>query len=81
MYVMMCLDRIVKRYGALDRNDYVLYTKEIVRIADEDDDERISYMSYTDALVSCMKKEDLSYKDVHRMNSFDLVKKVKAYLQ
>ncbi|MCR4634318.1 MAG: hypothetical protein K5648_09360 [Erysipelotrichaceae bacterium] len=83
LYAMRCIDVCQSQKAVCKERDYVDLAKEIIRISDvseENDFEEISIMSWTRALFDYMKENGKAYRDIHRMNSYDLVKGVYEFV-
>ena len=83
LYAMRCIDVCQSKEKVCQERDYVDLAKEIIRIydaSDEQDFEDISIESWTRALFDFMKKRKLSCRDIHRMNSYDLIHGVYAFI-
>ena len=83
LYAMRCIDVCQSQQTVCREKDYVDLAKEIIRISDvseENDFGEISIMSWTRALFDYMRQNEKAYKDIHRMNSYDLVKGVYEFV-
>lgn len=85
LFTILVIDLIVNSGEETDMKakDIVNLAKEIVRIYETEDD-KLSYFSirnWTESLLDYMKAEKKKYKDIHRMNTYDLRKEVSAYLR
>ena len=82
LYTIRCLDSLQKTDRFIKKKDMMNIAKEIFRIYEtsEKDYEDISIMAYTKGLFNYMKSEGLEYKDIHSMNTYDLLNNVKEYL-
>ncbi len=79
-YVMMCIDRCVNDQISFDRKHYVLLAREIIRIHDTGAED-VSYMVLTRAMIDYMKKKGKKYREIHSMNSYDLLNGVMEHMQ
>ena len=83
LYAMRCIDVCQSQQTVCREKDYVDLATEIIRISDvseENDFGEISIMSWTRALFDYMRQNEKAYKDIHRMNSYDLVKGVYEFV-
>ena len=83
LYAMRCIDVCQNQGFLIEEKHYVDIAKEIIRIYDTSDQynyENISIMSWTKALLDYMKKYSRSYRDIHRMNCFDLLNAVMEFI-
>lgn len=84
VYALMCLDLAVNSKSGLEfnPNEFILLSKELVRIVDIDGElDKYSFINWAQSMVEYMKKNNLKVKQIHKMNTYDLRNNVAAYLE
>lgn len=85
LFTVLVIDLIVNQGNPTDMKakDIVNLAKEIVRIFETPDGE-LSYYSvrnWTESVLEYMADKNKDYKDIHKMNTYDLREEVSAYLK
>ena len=84
LYTMRCIDKCINEFDPIDRKYYILIAKEINRLystCEERQSNNVSIMAWTRAMLKCLKEKDLKYKQIHKMNTYDLSEMVSEYIE
>lgn len=81
MFALMCLDLSanVKKGVEINPSDLCLLARNVVRLADDGELSDISFMNWSDALLTYMLNENLNPNQINKMNQNNLMKNVKKY--
>ena len=84
LYAMLCIDHVFSGKNLVPKKDYVVLAKELLRIIDTKDNEGtngyISTIVWTLGLSDYMEETGKKLKEIHSMNSYELMKGVKQII-
>lgn len=84
VFALMCLDLIANSKDGLELNpkEFILLSKELVRIIDIDGELDIySFANWAQAMIKYMKENNVKPNQIHKMNTYDLRKSVEVNLE
>ena len=85
LYALQCVDCFFNESGMITKKEYVVLAKELLRISETKDNEGrnelISLPTWAVGLYDYMKESGKRVKDIHSMNSYELMTSVKQRLE
>ena len=85
LYALQCVDCFFNESGMISKKEYVVLVKELLRISETKDNEGknefISLPTWAVGLYDYMKESGKRVKDIHSMNSYELMTSVKQRLE